>query len=113
MTELRKGIYSELPAHKPVDMYRRTLQKSYAEKLMAMIDTQNSGGIVFSIGQGGVASVSQSISKNSDAISIARAELRILLSQVKAALPSYTDAATRNHLLDVSERIDAALHPNH
>ncbi|CAN5785286.1 zinc-dependent metalloprotease [soil metagenome] len=109
LLELRKGIFSELTARKPVDMYRRTLQKSYAEKLMGMIDTQNSG-IVFSIGSGG-ASVSQGISKTSDAVSIARAELRTLLAQVKAAIAVYTDAATKNHLMDVSERIELALHP--
>ncbi len=112
MDELRKGIYSELATHKPVDMYRRSLQKSLAEKFMAMIDTQNSGGIIFTIGGGGNAVVSQSLSKTSDAISIARAQLRILLSQIKAALPGYTDAATRNHLLDVSARINSALNPS-
>ena len=109
--DLRKGIYSELPARKPVDMYRRTLQKSLAEKLMSMIDTQSSG-ILFSIGGGGGATISQGMSKTSDAVSIARAELRTLLSQIKTALPGYTDAATRNHLLDVSERINNALHPS-
>jgi hypothetical protein len=110
MDELRKGIYSELAAHKTVDMYRRSLQKSLAEKFISMIDTQNSGGVIFSIGGGGPV-VSQGVSKTSDAVSIARAQLRSLLNQIKAALPGYTDAATRNHLLDVSERINNALNP--
>ena len=109
LAELRKGIFGELPLHKPVDMYRRTLQKSYAEKLMGMIDTQNQG-IVFSIGSGG-ASISQGLNKTSDAISIARAELRSLQAEIKTALIVYTDAASRNHLLDLNDRITLALNP--
>lgn len=110
ISDLRRGIYSELSTRKPVDMYRRTLQKSLAEKLIAMTDTQSSG-IVFTIGGSGSASVSQGISKTSDAVSIARAELRILLNQLRSALPGYADTATRNHLKDVIERIDITLNP--
>jgi hypothetical protein len=109
LADLRKGIFSEIPARKPVDMYRRVLQKSYVEKLMGIINTDGQG-IVFSFGGGG-ANVSLGISKTSDAISIARAELKALHMELKTAAPGYTDAATRNHLLDVSERIDVALNP--
>jgi hypothetical protein len=34
-------------------MYRRSLQKSLAEKLIGMIDNSQSGAIVFSFGGGG------------------------------------------------------------
>ncbi|MES2646398.1 MAG: zinc-dependent metalloprotease [Bacteroidota bacterium] len=109
MADLRKGIFSELPSRKPVDMYRRILQKSYVEKLMGMINTDGQG-IVFSFGSGG-GNVTPGLSKTSDAISITRAELRSLQLQVKTAIPGYADAATRNHLLDISERIEKTLNP--
>jgi hypothetical protein len=109
LAELRKGIFSELPARKPIDMYRRILQKSYVEKLMGMINTDGQG-IVFSFGGSG-ANISQGLSKTSDAVSIARAELRNLQAQVKTAIAGYTDTASRNHLQDVSERIENTLNP--
>jgi hypothetical protein len=52
-------------------------------------------------------------SKTSDAISIAKAQLRTLSAEIKAALPAYKDANTKAHLLDVQDRITEALDPKH
>lgn len=106
--DLRKGIFSELAAKKPVDMYRRNLQKSLTEKLISMTDNSQSGAIVFSFGGNG-ASVSPGINRNSDAVSIARAELVKLQQQIKAALPLYNDEATKMHLADLNDRIERSL----
>jgi hypothetical protein len=108
--DLRKGIFSELATHTPVDMYRRTLQKSLTEKLIGMTDNSQAGAIVFSIGSG-TTFISQGISRTSDAISIVKASLNKLQLQIKAAIPLYTDQATKNHLSDLNSRIEEAFHP--
>jgi hypothetical protein len=109
--DLRKGIFSELALKKPVDMYRRNLQKSFTEKLIGMIDNSQSGAIVFSFGGGG-ASISQGISRTSDAVSVARAALETLHNQIKTAIPGYSaNLATRNHLADLADRINKSLDP--
>jgi hypothetical protein len=42
--DLRKGIWSEIYSHKPIDIYRRNLQKAFVENLGNIINGQ-SGGI--------------------------------------------------------------------
>jgi hypothetical protein len=43
LTDLRKGIWSELAVHKPVDIYRRSLQKSFVESLNKIINPEMAG----------------------------------------------------------------------
>jgi hypothetical protein len=109
LTDLRKGIWSELAVHQPVDIYRRSLQKSFVESLNKIINPEQGGSalILTPIGF----SASSSTSKTSDAISIAKAQLRTLSAEIRAALPSYKDANTKAHLLDVQDRITEALNP--
>ncbi len=103
LTDLRRGIWSELATRKPVDIYRRSLQKSFVEGLTRLLSSDGGGGLVLT--PTGF-SLSAGTSKTSDAISITKAQLRTLAAEIKAALPAYKDAATRAHLMDVSERID-------
>lgn len=110
LSDLRKGIWNELASHQPVDIYRRSLQKNFVEKLDDIINpnAQQAGGIQISFG----AAAPASNSNTTDAISIAKSQLRTLASEIKATLPSYKDAATRAHLQDVLDRINQALNPN-
>ncbi|MCU0394873.1 MAG: zinc-dependent metalloprotease [Chitinophagaceae bacterium] len=107
MTDLRKGVFSELAAKKPVDIYRRSLQKDYAERLISIVTPQEGpstislGGITLSTGGSG--------SANSDLVSVAKAQLRALLAEVKAAQPAIADGSTRIHLQDLQDRIEKAL----
>jgi len=109
VTDLRKGIWSELAAHQSIDMYRRNLQKAYVEAMNRIINPEPSTGIQISFG-GTPAPVINP--KTTDAISIAKAQLRQLASEIRAALPSYRDANSRAHLQDVLDRITQALDPN-
>jgi hypothetical protein len=109
LTDLRKGIWSEIAVHKPVDIYRRSLQKSFVESLNKIINPDQAGSSIVLTPIG--FSAPSSSSKTSDAISIAKAQLRTLSTEIKAALPSYKDANTRAHLLDVQDRITEALNP--
>jgi hypothetical protein len=106
LTDLGRGIWSELSARRPIDIYRRSLQKSFVESLGRIINPEASGGLQISFGP----SV-PSGSKTSDAISIAKAQLRTLASEIRAALPVYKDANSRAHLQDVLDRINETLKP--
>lgn len=105
MEDLRRGIWSELKTHKPIDNYRRNLQKSYVERLASMVNPSSGssasgfGGITISIGP--VLDV-----RKSDIVSVAKASLRILRSEIAASLPGTSDAMSKYHLMDVMERID-------
>ncbi|HJW17572.1 MAG TPA: zinc-dependent metalloprotease [Flavisolibacter sp.] len=109
LTDLRKGIWRELTAHQPVDIYRRSLQKSFVESLNKIINPDQAGSALMLTPFG--FSASSSGSKTSDAISIAKAQLRTLSAEIRTALPAYKDANTKAHLLDVQDRITEALNP--
>ena len=110
LTDLRKGIFTEIAARKPVDTYRRTLQKSYVEKLIALIQPPAQAGTI-SIGGQSFSLSTPSLSKTGDGISTAKGQLRSLLAEIKAAAPATADVATKNHLLDLQDRIQQALDP--
>lgn len=106
MTDLRKGIWSELATKQPIDIYRRDLQKLYIEALDNLINPQPAATIQISFG----GPVRPTINpKTTDAYSIAKAQLRTLANEIKATLPVYKDAESRAHLQDVLDRIHEIL----
>ncbi|MBZ5859460.1 zinc-dependent metalloprotease [Flavihumibacter profundi] len=101
-SDLRKEIFTELSSHKPIDIYRRNLQKNLVERLVTIIKPSSPaplslGTITISFGP--------SISRNSDIISFAKGTLRSIQAEIRAALPAYSDTATKYHLQDLNERI--------
>ena len=109
VTDVRKSIYSELVTRKPIDVYRRNLQKMFAERLMTnMMDANTSGAIIFG-GRGG--SGPANYNKNSDAKSIARLQLKMLANEIKSAQPLYQDLLSKAHLDDLLFRINDSLDP--
>lgn len=91
LTDLRKGIFSELPAHKAISIYRRDLQKVYVEALIAIINKPITG-------------------LDNDGLSIVKAHAKGLSAQMKAASAG-ANATTKAHLVDLCERINDALKP--
>ena len=55
--------------------------------------------------------VPSDFSRTTDAVSIAKAQLRTLQAEIRAALPAYKGAASRAHLMDVNDRITEVLEP--
>jgi hypothetical protein len=110
MNDLKQGIWSELTTKKPIDVYRRNLQKSFVERLSSIVapatpsSSSSFGGITITFGPSIDA-------KKSDIISVLKGTLRQLRADINAALPSVQDRMTRYHLQDVSERIGRALDP--
>ena len=109
MTDLRKGIWSELTSKNTIDIYRRNLQKAYVEALNRLINPEATSGIQISFGGAATSSINP---RTTDAISIAKAQLRSLATEIRTALPSYSDSNSRAHLQDVLDRINEALNPD-
>ncbi|GGN14460.1 glutaminyl-tRNA synthetase [Dyadobacter beijingensis] len=110
-TDLEAGIWSETKTGKAIDLYRRNLQKVYAEKLISLLKPGRAN--VQSIPVGityGFSTRSVELEKT-DLPSIARAHLESLKTSITAASAKSTDKNTRYHLRDVSERIKQALDP--
>ena len=109
--DLYKGIFSELPARRPIDIYRRNLQKMYVEGITRFLagsgDGGGRGGALITISAGSVPS--PTLDKTSDAVSVVKAHVKKLVREIKAAIPLATDTDTRIHLEDIYERLDKVL----
>ncbi|MBC7946331.1 MAG: zinc-dependent metalloprotease [Chitinophagaceae bacterium] len=108
LSDLKKGIWTELGQRKPIDIYRRNLQKSYVNMLINILHPPAagslSGGLVITIG--GI-----SMGDKSDVKSVVLAHLATLRGETNAAALAIPDPMTRYHLQDVTKRIDNALNP--
>ncbi|HUC82390.1 MAG TPA: zinc-dependent metalloprotease [Flavisolibacter sp.] len=108
VTDLRKGIWSELASRKAIDIYRRNLQKVFVERLIGNL--KEAPEVPAALAAFGVSAANYS--KTTDAISVAKAQLRTLQAEIRAGLPAYKDAASRAHLQDVNDRITEVLNPS-
>ena len=107
--DLKKGIWSELPGRGKIDVYRRNLQKSYINILDELLNppkSSGSSGIIILLGAGSTVSM-----EKSDIISVVRAHLVSLRSEVRAAAAGISDPMSRYHLQDIIIRIDNSLNP--
>ena len=105
--DIKNGLWSELKSKKPIDNYRRNLQKSFVERLSNMISPPPAssgtfGGITIFLGP-------FVDPKKSDIVSVAKATLRSLKDEIGKSLPGYTDKMSSYHLQDVQERIQKVL----
>jgi hypothetical protein len=113
--DMQNTIFRELRTTAPIDIYRRNLQKLYVDKLIDIVNpapepaptaTVPTGGGRRGGGFGAPRELEQT-----DVVSVAKAELRLINTHIKAALPATTDNMSNYHLQDLSERITAALNP--
>lgn len=110
LDDLKNGIWSELASRKPIEIYRRNLQKSYVERIGQIVSPSSGpslGGIFFTIG----APAAMTDTKKSDIISVLKANLRSLRAEIKSSYPAINDKMTQYHLQDVADRIDRILEP--
>lgn len=109
-TDMKKGIFSELSSKKAIDGYRRSLQKSYVDRMSTLLGNAPAGGGI-NIAVGFPMSSPGPDPKKTDVTSVVRAHLSSLRSEIQAALPATTDTMSKYHLMDLSERIKDALDP--
>ena len=102
LDEVKNGIWSELVTKKPIDGYRRNLQKAYIDALTNILNPPPVPANAFPMPVN---------PKNTDVVSVTRAQMTALRTQITAAIPGTKDKLSRYHLQDVSERIRKALDP--
>ena len=103
MSDLRRGIFSELRTKAPIDIYRRNLQKLFVSKLIETMSSDKNNVAFFS-GR-------RIVLADTDIPSIARGQLNELKNQLKAAAVVSTDRLTKFHLNDLVARIENAMKP--
>jgi len=108
LADVRGGLFSELAAGRPVDVYRRALQRSYVDMLNDKINPPppNPNAPRLSFGP----QRPTLDPELSDIYASVRAELKALDAQIAAALPR-TSGLNRAHLDDLRHRIAEALDP--
>lgn len=107
LNDLKKGIFSEVYTRRPIDIFRRNLQKAYVRQLTALLSGQDTGGrITIAFGNN-----VPSDPGRTDVSSIARAQLTALRNDMRAAAASMPDNMSRYHLADLVQRISSALEP--
>lgn len=106
LTDIEKNILNEWVAKKSVDGHRRNLQKSYVERMIALMGSNNISGTPMM----GNISISGD-TKKTDVQSVVRGHLAAMKNSAQSAAASATDAMTRYHLQDITERIKKALDP--
>jgi hypothetical protein len=103
MSDLRRGIFSEIRTNAPIDIYRRNLQKLFVSKLIETMATDKNNTTSFS-GR-------RIVLVDTDIPSIARGQLNELKSQLRIAAINTPDRLTRFHLNDLVARIENAMKP--
>lgn len=107
-SDLKKGIWTELSSKKPIDVYRRNLQKSYISILDKLINPDPARS---ASPAGGSRTATAVDVENSDIQSVVRGHLAALKAEVNSAAAAATDTMTKYHLQDISKRITDALDP--
>lgn len=106
LSDVKKGVWSELAGRKPIDIYRRNLQKAYINSLLSFVGQTSQpvtvAGVTFTV---------SSPTDKSDIRSVVSAHLASLRAEALAAAGAVTDPMTKYHLQDVAKRIDNALNP--
>jgi hypothetical protein len=104
MSDLRRGIFSELNSNETIDIYRRNLQKLYVNNLIDALDNE---------GKKTASGLNRRPVKYSetDIPSIARGQLNQLKNQLKAGAVANADRMSKFHLQDLVAKINLALDP--
>ena len=93
--DLQSGVFGELAMGKPIDVYRRNLQKAYVNVIEKLIGTPEKPGL----------------DMGDDELSIIKAHAKELAAVIKAASARYPASVTRDHLEDIYERLELSLKP--
>ncbi len=108
LLDLRRGVWSELATARPIDPFRRNLQRGYLERMAYLMRQEPPSPP--SPGASGE-SMSLSVSQ-SDIRPYVRGELQALQREIRSALRRVPDRNTRLHLEDALARIEQILKPN-
>ena len=106
LTDLRRGLWSEIYAGKPIDAYRRRLQRVYLDAMASKINPPPPNPLAAAFGQAGPSARAQG-----DYRGLLRAEMTDLSRELASAASRTSDRATRAHLDDARDQIRKMLEP--
>ncbi len=106
LTELRRGLWSEIYNGRTIDPYRRRLQRVYLEAMAAKLNPPPPNPLAALFGGGGA-----SPRALADVRGLLRAELNDLSRELAAANNRTSDRATRAHFEDARDQIRKMLNP--
>ena len=107
--DMHKAVWSELSGARPIDEYRRNLQRGYLER-MEYLMTQELPPIPAQAAA--FVTVTSVDVSQSDIPAFARGDLADIRREAASALPRVSDRATRLHLQDVIARVERILDPS-
>jgi hypothetical protein len=99
LADMKVGIWSELKTYKPIDQYRRDVQKSYVDALLRSIKEAEVGNNALGLLFGGAAAAETTpITLGSDIGAILALHLENLSKDIETAIPTTTDKDSKEHL---------------
>jgi hypothetical protein len=106
MDDVKAGVWTELKNKKPIDIYRRGLQKNYISNLFASIKEAEEGANIMAMLVGGPAAAEAlPVTTSSDIGSFLALHLQKLRGEILAAIPTITDKDSKDHLNYIAEQI--------
>ena len=109
MTDLRKGVFSELNRNNKISLYRRNLQRAYVDRLDYLMNNEQEE--IPARYRSWVTRSNIDVNR-SDIKAVVRAELKTLLSNLKSSQYRFSDQMSKIHVQDLIERVDLILNPN-
>jgi hypothetical protein len=106
LSDLRHGVWSEIYAGKPIDAYRRRLQRAYLESMASKINPPAPNPALAAFGAAG-----PSARALADFRGLLRAEVIDLSRELATAMTRTSDRATHAHLEDARDQIRKMLDP--
>ncbi|MGO4904227.1 zinc-dependent metalloprotease [Flavobacterium sp. W20_MBD1_R3] len=111
MTDLSKGIFSELKNKNTIDIYRRNIQKLYVDKMIELLKPGNANVRSVPVGVTYGFNTRKVNLAQTDLPSIARGQLNSLKNDLKLSTSGMSDRISKYHVLDLISRIGEALDP--
>lgn len=111
LSDLKSTVFTELTTRKPIDMYRRNLQKAYVERLGRLINPPVTTGNISFPANSGNPLLSMPDVRKGDILSYLKGNARELKALADAGAISAVDKATKYHLQDLSDRLNKILNP--
>jgi hypothetical protein len=111
MTDLNKGIFSELKNKNSIDIYRRNIQKLYVDKVIELLKPGTASVRSVAVGATSGYNTRKVNLAQTDLPSIARGQLNSLKNDLKLSTSRMTDKMSKYHVLDLVYRIEQGLDP--
>lgn len=108
MSDLRKGVWTELDKGRTIDTYRRNLQRSYLTRMEYLMTNEQAP--VPARYRRYIKRTNVNV-EQSDIRPVVRAELKTLKRSINAAIGRTSDRMSKYHLQDAVIRIDNILDP--